>query len=307
MPNLSFHMANLVTDFATYLRVEQSRSTQTVARYVRSLEAYLIELAMREETAASATRAAVRAFLAGSSPSPRGWNNRLAALRAFYVFLERNGQCSLDPTKSFTKQKVYPAERVPLDVDEMLALVGAVPHISAPDLVSRNVALLLVFLHTALRVSEVASLELPNVDVTGRHLLNVRTKGGKRLSLPLSQLVVDALRAYLIEREGLLQDRDQPALFISSRRTGLSVRAMQTIVSRAAEAAGIVRPVSPHLLRHSAATALAGLTGIHVVREILGHSSLAVTQTYLAVRADERRAAIEALAERWQRVADRGG
>ena len=295
-------MQNFIDGFVSYLSVECSRSPRTVVRYRQNARAYLELLTKAGQEPSTATRSTIRCFLAGHVASRSGWNNRLAALRAFYEYLRVDHGVAFDPSHDLSKQRVYAAERVPLTMSEMVALVEAAGEGVGENLGARNGAIVLVLLHTALRVSELVGLNISQLDLQGGHLLAVRTKGAKKISLPLSRLVTDALVTYLALRGALLNGREQQALFVSMRGSRLSVRAVQELVHRAATLTGIGRPVTPHLLRHSAATALADLTGLRVVQEILGHSSLAVTQTYLAVRPTDRRVAIEALASRWEQA-----
>jgi len=159
---------------------------------------------------------------------------------------------------------------------------------------SRNTALVQVMFHSALRVSEVVSLDLHQVDFQGHLFMNIRTKGDKQISLPFPDLVSEALERYLKDREPTSDE----ALFLSNRGTRMSVRAVQRLLNDYGRMAGIPRPVTPHLLRHSGATELADLAPLRVVQEILGHSSPEVTARYVHVASDARRLAINALGKK---------
>ncbi len=298
-------MSNLIEGFEAFLLSQEHRSESTAHRYVRTAEAFVGEIAAGDEQLdprrfSDVPERQLAAFLAGTRPSRSGWNNRLAAIRSFYQFLRREFGVGSEGLDQLRRQKALASERIPLDLREMLAIVDAAHNESPPGLASRNVALIQLSLHTAMRVSELSSLNVRQLDVTAHLMHDVRRKGGKRLPIELTDLAVEAIERYLPDRERILDGRVQRALFLSTRGTRLSVRAIQSLVRRYAEAANIGRPVSPHLLRHSAATELSQSTGLRVVQEICGHAAVTTTERYVHVRAHQRREAVDELARRWR-------
>lgn len=307
-------MSEVVKEFDAYLRDERMLSAATREQYVGAVEKF--EAFLRREGAddeahlEAVTKAQLTVFVraeAGSEdgPSRAVWNSRLAALRSFFDYLFRQERIAANPALRLDRQKVHGRERLPLSFEELLALVELARRDSPPRDRSRNVALLQVFIHSGLRVAEVVSLDLDQVDFEGRLLLNVRTKGDKRLSVPFNDVVAEALERYLRDRGAILRGAPEQALFVSGQRRRLSVRSVQEFVRRYAQRAGIMRPVSPHVLRHSTATELADLTSIRVVQEHLGHASVTTTEKYIHPKGGERRRAVDELGARWQRAARR--
>jgi site-specific recombinase XerD len=192
-------------------------------------------------------------------------------------------------------------EPVPLSFDEMIRLVEAVEDNCASVYKHRNVAILQILFHCALRVTEVVSLDLSQLDFDNYLFLNVRRKGGKELAAAFNDVVAESIEKYLAVRDEFAPEGGDQALFLSDRKRRLSVRAVQEMVRRYAELAGISRRVSPHLLRHSSATQLVEVgTPLRVVQEICGHASVSTTQRYVHVNNGQRRRAVDALGERWK-------
>lgn len=281
--------------------------SRTIARYrdeVHRFAEFLKELPAPPEIGEADKKVLVtylrRPTSAGKAPSQSTWNNRLAALRALYEFLFQEEVITVNPALRIERQRVPRPDRLPLSLDEVLALVDAAGRYSPEGYAKRNVALVQVFFHCALRVAEVVSLDLDQVDFENRVLLNVRTKGNKRLSVLFNDVVTEALEAYLIERGKILAGGAEAALFLSRRQRRLSVRAVENLVKHYAELAGISRPVSPHLLRHASATELAEFVNLRVVQEHCGHASVTTTERYVHVNRSQRRRAVDSLGECWR-------
>lgn len=282
------------------------RGANTIKRYVGVLEEFEAFLSGSSGDAGVALEAVEKPQLIeflrrgakeSREPSRSVWNCRLAALRSFYDYLFKQEVVTVNPAMRIDRLKTNPREPVPLSLDEFLALVDALEKYSAVQNRARNVAIVQVLYHCALRVSELASLNLEQVDFDNNLFANVRTKGKKWLSIPFPDIVDDALERYLKERR---EDGSAGmALFLSGRHQRLSVRSVQDMLKRYGALAGIGRPVGPHLLRHSGATEMADMgTPMRVVQEICGHASVTTTERYVHVRAGARRAAIEALGKR---------
>lgn len=164
----------------------------------------------------------------------------------------------------------------------------------------RDAAVLELLYSSGLRVSELVALNRSGVD-HGHRTVRVRGKGDKERIVPVGLPALDAVERW--EREGrplLLEQADAAppragdALFLGVRGGRLGDRAVRTLVDRHAAAAGIARHISPHTLRHSAATHLVeGGADLRSVQDFLGHSSLATTQIYTHVSAQRLRSTLE--------------
>jgi integrase/recombinase XerC len=176
-----------------------------------------------------------------------------------------------------------------LSVDEVFSLVES-PEKSTPW-GARDRAILETLYSCGIRVSELVGLSDGNVDF---HLGIVRVygKGRKERIVPIGEKAVEALRAYLPQRDGVLARRKrfgpQAPLFINPRGTRLTARSVARILQKHILQSGLLRKVSPHGLRHTFATHLldAG-ADLRAIQELLGHVSLSTTQRYTHVSMDK--------------------
>jgi integrase/recombinase XerC len=149
-------------------------------------------------------------------------------------------------------------------------------------ILDRDRAILELLWASGLRVSEVAGLDVDDVELA-EATVRVLGKGSHERIVPFGRHAARALALY-VEGRGA----PRGALFVNARGRRLSVRSIHTIVRDAARAAGIVRRVSPHTLRHTFATHLldAG-ADLRVIQELLGHRRLSTTQRYTHVSTDQ--------------------
>lgn len=296
--------------FATYLQQERMLAVRTRLRYVGVVLTFLGYLAKEKGgvTVVDVDKEILIAFLCRSSKngdvSTRGgWNNDLSALRSFYDFLLKREVIPMNPALHIDRHRMPKQERLPLSFEEMLAMVEIVAKQSPSIYQTRNVAIIQILFHCSLRVAEIVALDLSQVDFGNYVLRNVRVKGGKSLSVAFNDVVAEALENYLVGRKKLLGARKdtEPALFVSDRQSRMSARAVQDMVTRYAVLSGISRKVSPHLLRHTSVTELLDLgTPIRVVQEMVGHSSITTTERYAHVSGKARKAAVDALGNKWR-------
>lgn len=305
-------MSNIINEYESFQREVRRRSPRTLRNYMPVVREFVgvvtpngIATAFQQLGKADLREFLLRPGPRGNPATPPLWNLRLAAVRSFLGYLFENEQVPSNVALKIDRQKVHSKERIPLSFDELLRLADAVAAHSEPAYRLRNVAIVLTLIHTALRVAEVVSLDLRQVDFEHYALHDVRAKGGKWLAVALNDVVVEALETYLADRQNLHPASGESALFLSDRGTRLSIRAVQELVKRFGELAHICTPVSPHVLRHSSATRLAELgTPLRVVQEICGHASVTTTERYVHVNSGERRRAIDALAARWKQHGD---
>lgn len=297
-------MQTLIEGFETFLVEGLNRQTSTVTRYVTELKSFATFLSADAEALdlGAATKTVIEQFLRQRAekdkPSPARRNLRLAALRAFYLFLREAELMRSDPTEQLKRQRLVSNEPVPLSLDEYLALVDAAEQ-SSPLYRSRNVAMVQVFYHCSLRVSELVSLKLRQLDFERYQFSQVRRKGGKKfISMPFSDLVAEALQRYLADRERFGPREGEQALFLSDRGRGVAIRSAQEIIRQCARQAGIIRSVGPHLVRHSGPTELADRgTPLPEVQDLLDHEDIGTTRRYTHSKADARRRAVNKLDE----------
>ncbi len=282
-----------VEDLLAWLSIEKGRSRNTISAYRADLQRLgdALQDAGIEPLAATHTDlAAYLARLAEEGRSIATLRRHTASLRQLYGFLVAEGRLERDPTADLRPPRERRAAPEALTRDEILALLGAVRTPTPLGLRDRLIVELLYA--SGLRVSELADLELRHVDLEERMLL-VRGKGDKERRVPFGNAARAAIGNWLTDgRPALVRDRAVPFLVVNHRGGRISRQAIHTVVKTAGERAGLAREVGPHALRHSFAThLLAGGCDLRVLQEMLGHASVATTQIYPHVSADQLREA----------------
>lgn len=279
-------MQETFNKYINYLEVEKNASPYTVRNYSSDLIDFLNFLRdkgvnslkevdrhiLRDYLSRLTDRGIVKASLA----------RKLSAIRSFYRYLMREGILSQNPLEGTSSPKQD--KRLPsfLTIEEVKRLLSA-PDLSTPQGL-RNRALIELIYASGLRVSELAKLNLEQLDLDSREI-RVWGKGSKERVALMGKPAASALASYLKEgRPKLLGQKKSSALFINRQGERLIERRVQKIIEECAKGAGIGKRVYPHLLRHSFATHLLdGGADLRVVQELLGHSSLSSTQVYTHV------------------------
>lgn len=309
-------MIQLTVAFKEYFSEERRRQPNTIKSYEKVLNDFVGFLYKEHGDNILALEAIgkeiILEFLKSGSPTRKKtsshiWNIRLSALRSFYDFLFKQGYITVNPAQKIDRLKIQNREPIPLSMDEVFRLITVMKQ-SMPICQNRNIAIIQVLFHCAFRVAELVSLNMDQVDFDNYVFVNVRTKGGKYLSVPFSDVVADALKKYLVDRNKMRPADNEHALFLSNRRDRLSIRTVQKLVRKYGEKAGISRTVTPHLLRHSSATQFVSM-GIllSVVQDICGHASVTTTERYVHFNGSERKKAIDDLGLKWKKYVKKQG
>ena len=282
-------LPQVVRDYLDWCRVECGHQRATLAAYEADLRRYLAALSPTAVTAAD--RDDVRAFLASETArgmAPRSRARRLAAVRGLHRWLAAEGLADADPAAELDTPKLDRALPKYLTDPEIERLL-APPDDDDPFELRTQAALELMY-SCGLRVSECARLPLRAIRFDER-LIRVRGKGGKDRVVPFGERLEQALRRWLeFGRPEFHRPVEQPTDAVFRSRTGrpLTRQTVWTSVAKRAERRGIVRHVTPHVLRHSFATHLVEHgADLRVVQTLLGHASISTTQVYTAV--DEER------------------
>lgn len=281
--------------FSSYLRDERRRSPRTVLTYARDLEEFRDFLVGRalEPDASRVDVPALRGFLGSivRDHRPTTMARKMSALRSFFRYLERRGVVRSNPAAALRPPKIVRSTPRFLTVAETLEVVAAPA--SDPDrpdeLALRDRAMLELLYAAGIRVSELASLTLRDLDLRNRSG-RVVGKGDKERRIYFGEVAATAIGAWLAVRSRCVgKDGSQhaTALFLGRFGTRLSVRQVENVVRRYGALGAGRADLHPHALRHSAATHLldagADLRGI---QELLGHASLSTTQRYTHVGLD---------------------
>jgi len=208
--------------------------------------------------------------------SGRSIQRRLSALRSFYNYLLREGQVSQNPGLDVHAPKSEHHLPDTLNVDDISRLMN----ISSKDtLALRDLAILELLYSSGLRLAELVSLDIGDVDFDER-MVRVTGKGAKTRVLPVGDKAITALNAWLQVRPQQLH-RTETAIFTGRGGKRLGARAVQQRVKDRARRQGIPGDLHPHTLRHSFASHLLESSGdLRAVQELLGHADISTTQIY---------------------------
>ena len=292
-------MREHLQSFLEYLRYNRNASAHTVAAYRGDLSQLIAFLDRRAAPhpagLADLDHRAIRAFLGeryARGDTGASTARRLAAIRSFGRYLVRAGHVEQDPGAPLQAPRVERKMPAHLDEAAMRQLLDA-PDEATP-LGRRDRAILELFYATGLRLSELVSLDLEQINLSSR-LLRVRGKGGKERMLPFNRSAAAAVKHYLPDRRELLAGPAHPharpatapdALFLNYRGGRLSARSVDRLVRRYVAASSVKSGISPHALRHSFATHLLERgADLRAIQELLGHARISTTQRYTHVNA----------------------
>jgi integrase/recombinase XerD len=276
-----------IEEYSTALITERGLARSTVEAYGRDLLQYRgYVLGEGVDTVEGIEPALVTGFVAllrelGAAEGTV--SRKIAAVRGMHRFLVVEDYVKADPTRLLESPRRK--EQIPkaLDVDEVASLLDAAR--GETDLAIRDSALLEFLYGTGARVSEAVDLDQTDVDLEEATAL-VTGKGSKQRVVPLGRFAVAALQRYYPVRRRLVGGGIDPgAVFVSARGRRLTRQAIWQRIKAVADRAGIASErVSPHVLRHSAAThMIEGGADLRTIQELLGHASISTTQVYTRV------------------------
>ncbi len=271
-------LAGQVDAFLEYLGTVRQYSRHTLDGYRRDLKRFQDFCDQQALPQASAVHAAhVRQYAAGlhrAGRQGRSIQRALSAIRSLYSFLLRQGDVDGNPANGI--QAPRQQRRLPkaLDADQVEQFLK-----SSDDSTTalRDQAMAELFYSSGLRLSELASLDLDDIDPR-QGLVTVTGKGRKTRTVPVGSVALDAVAAWRQVRPDIA---GESALFVSSRGRRISVRNIQDRLKRRGRATGMHQDVHPHMLRHSFATHMLESSGdLRAVQELLGHANISTTQVY---------------------------
>jgi len=280
---------NEIAEFVTFLEKERNDSPHTVKAYGRDLNAFAEfcqDYYGGPWSWAGVDRLAVRGFLAAQQRrglAKRSVARGLSALRTFYRFLNATRGLEVNPARATRTPKLDKTLPTHLDRAEVeMLFADAEARAAAGSLREvRDLAMLELFYSTGMRLSELAGLNDPDVDLVSDQV-KVRGKGKKERIVPVGSHATAALRKYLQIRDNVATQRggNRP-MFVNMRGKRITPRGVQLAMKRLFGTLARGREVHVHTLRHSFATHLldAG-ADLRSVQELLGHASLGTTQVY---------------------------
>ena len=276
-------MEELVREFTEHLFVEKRHSPNTVDGYRRDISRFVSfqpQISLK-----SITPSDIREFLLSlhqKGLSSRSIARSLSSLKSFFKYLVGESLIKENPVETLETPKIWRKLPHSLSLYEVESLLNQ-PDKETP-LGLRDKAMLEVLYATGVRVSELISLELNDLNLEVGYLRSYG-KGGKERVIPLGEVAQSHLKAYLEKgRPQLIKNRTLPGLFISRRKMPMTRQAFWKLLKQYALKANISSPISPHALRHAFATHLLERgADLRSVQQMLGHSDISTTQIYTHV------------------------
>ena len=278
----------LIKKFIDYLRNERIYSENTVASYLSDLNEFHHFLAKNGgfDGWNKVTRRDIELFLqelTNNNASQATKARKISTLRSFFGYLNKRDILELDPTETISlrsSEKKLPEFFYHNELKKVFdSLQGTKP------LTLRNKAMFELFYATGMRVSEIANLNLKQIDFDLKLIL-VHGKGNKDRYVAFTDQAEAALKEYLEQGRSQLLEKseDKGYVFLNNRGKNLTSRGIEYIMQKVFTAAGVGGKVHPHMLRHSFATELINNgADLRSVQELLGHESLSTTQIYTHV------------------------
>jgi integrase/recombinase XerC len=268
-----------IKGFIDSLRAERAISIHTEKAYAGDLDEFLSFVKKEPQDIDNIDIRNFLATLHKKGMKKTSISRKLATIRSFFKYLHREGVVKKNPAKLVSSPRI--PKRLPrfLSIDEVFSLMD-VPR-GDTFRRARDKAILELLYSSGLRVSELVSLDMSDLDLK-EGLIRVRGKGRKERILPVGSKALEAIRNYLPER--ITKKRRSPAIFLNNRGDRLTDRSVRRILSMYSRLLNIKGNLSPHTLRHTFAThMLHGGADLRAIQELLGHSSLSTTQKYTHV------------------------
>ncbi len=294
-------MKEAIGDFINYLVVEKGYSDNTVAAYQNDLN-QLVSFAEAEAAKRNSMpswdgfgRQGMLSYLLWLKE--KGYVDttqarKVAAAKSFFEFMVAERNIAGNPTENLASPKVGKSLPKPISISEVHRLLEQPAKQSTPD-AKRDKAMLQLLYASGMRVSELVSLNVGDVD-TGGGFVRCFGKGHKERMVPIHEQACSAVEEYVKEARPSLTHEDEAALFVNRRGERLTRQGFWQILKGYAKAAELSKDVTPHTLRHSFAThMLSGGADLRSVQELLGHANISTTQVYTHLTSEHVRRTYE--------------
>jgi integrase/recombinase XerD len=283
-----------IDKFLNYLKVEKGFSQNTIEAYNNDLN----QLAgfFENKPWAVIDRQSVLSYLSDLKERRYAATTvarKVAAIKSFFSFLVAEGMIKDNPTRDVPSPRVGKSLPKPISISQARLLLEQTTKRSTPE-AKRDNAMLQLLYASGMRVSELVSLNLADVDTEGGYV-RCFGKGHKERLIPIHHQAVLSLKQYLSEgRPRLAHGDEEEAFFLNRRGERLTRQGLWQILKGYAKSAELGAEVTPHTLRHSFAThMLSGGADLRSVQELLGHANISTTQVYTHLTTEHIRRAYE--------------
>lgn len=285
-------MKDNIQDFLKFLEVEKKYADNTIAAYQNDLNQFYqyvnqngesSQLESWQDVKKSTITDYIEYLKTNGGYTSSTIARKVAAIKSFFHFLVAEKVLTEDPTYSLDSPKVKKRLPKAISPGEIDRLLQAPTDESGPK-AQRDMALLEMLYASGMRVTELVSLDVSDVDLSEAEG-SVRVKGkraSKERNIPLNGSVLDTLRIYIEgAREQLIHDPNVTALFLNNRGQRLTRQGLWLIIKHYVESVRISSEVTPHTLRHSfAAHKLSQGKSLQDIQKLLGHANISTTQMY---------------------------
>lgn len=270
--------------FVEYLQLEKKYSPHTVTAYLKDLEDFngFASAEFQYAEIVDVNYSVVRSWivsLVDSGISNRTVNRKISSLKTYYKFLLKTGQIEINPLAKHKALKTSKKIQVPFsekEIGNVMEMFGEENDFEG----LRNRLIVELFYSTGIRRAELINIKVTDV-YFAQKTLKVLGKRNKERIVPLLPTVLQSINDYLQQRNDLENIKDTDALFLTQKGVKIYETLVYRIINSYFSKASEKVKKSPHILRHSFATHLLNEgADINLVKELLGHSSLASTQVY---------------------------
>lgn len=288
-----------ISCYEQYLTSERNYSDYTIKSYISDISEFADFLKVEEfGTLLTARTNHARAFMTrlfNSGFKRKSIARKLSSLKTFYRYLITEGKIDKNPFELVETPKVEKNLPHFLYREEIEKIFNSIDTTNAVG--KRNLAIMEILYGSGLRVSELCSLTISNLDFANA-MIKVIGKGSKERYVPMNQRTIDALNNYIyIGREELVLKTEKAEvknLFVNQHGGPLTTRGVRVIINKIIEDAAESIHVYPHMLRHTFATHLLdGGADLRSVQEMLGHTNLSTTQIYTHVSTEQLKKSME--------------
>lgn len=271
----------LINDFKNYLELERNYSNNTSLSYVKDVTLFSDFI---KKDLLLVDKKDIEKYIRSLNKSSKTISHIISSLKSFYNYYMRMGNIKSNPTDEIDRPKIE--KKIPefLTLEEVSSLLNFEVN---NEFEARNKAILELLYSSGLRISELTSLELSNIDLD-ECLVRVMGKGSKERIVPLGDYAIDALKEYIYFYRPILNKNNSSYVFLNNRGGVLSRQFIFKVIKEECIKKGIRKNVSPHTLRHTFAThLLKNGADLRIIQELLGHENLSTTQIYTHLTNDK--------------------
>ena len=276
-----------IKNFLEFIKSDKKLSKNTLESYQRDIlqyQEYLEEKKIDYKEVNNENVLGYLDYLKGLDKKASTISRHLASIRLFYQYLLKNKIVKEDPTKGIQSPKIEKKAPSILSSQEVSLLLEQPTGEGLKSI--RDIAMLEVAYATGMRVTEIISLNVSDIDIESS-LVTCKNENKQRI-IPLGKLSLSALKEYMtIARPNMIKDDNETALFVNVNGKRLTRQGFWKIIKFYKEQAHITKDITPHVLRHSFAThLLQNGADLKSIQTMLGHSDISSTQVYMQFQDD---------------------